>query len=81
VAASPPSSPAPPAETTTRLIGASHRQLARRSAAHAFTVGPYVHDSHYIWLEARRSQWSQDHIADDVAWHEVEEALVPPIVT
>jgi hypothetical protein len=32
-------------------------------------------------VEARRSQWSQDHIADDVAWHEVEEALVPPIVT
>jgi uncharacterized DUF497 family protein len=32
-------------------------------------------------VEARWTQWSQDHVADDVAWHEVEEALLRPIVT
>ena len=32
-------------------------------------------------MRARWSKWSEAHIADDVAWHEVEEALMPPIVT
>lgn len=32
-------------------------------------------------VEARWTQWSQDHVADNVDRHEVEGALLPPIVT